>query len=67
MAFVGQATSDLDPFLCSAHPVEDKRLFKPHGAVWRQRDPAAVHVPDKLRQLDPDATWANNGDVKVPV
>ena len=61
VAFVGQATSDLDPSLRSAHLVEDKSLFKAAGPVWHQRDRAAARIPDKLRHLDPDATWAKSG------
>lgn len=61
VAFVGQATSDLGPSLGSAHLVEDKSLFKAHGPVWHQRDRAAARVPDKLRHLDPAATWAKSG------
>ena len=39
----------------------DKSLFKAKGPVWHTKDRAANQVPEKLRNLDPDATWSKSG------
>jgi len=49
--FVSQYAPDLDPAFNPAHLVTDKSLFKAQGPGWHQRDRAANHSPDKLRNL----------------
>jgi len=39
---------------------EDKSLFKAHGPVWHQSDRQEGRIPEKLRHLDTDATWAKS-------
>jgi Transposase DDE domain len=36
---------------------EDKSLFKAKGSVWHKKDMENNHIPEKLRDLDTDATW----------
>jgi hypothetical protein len=60
IACIGQFASDLDPALRQAHLVEDKSLFKALGPVWHQSDRKAGRIPNKLRNLDPDATWSKS-------
>jgi hypothetical protein len=59
--FVSQYAATLDPAFRPAHLVTDKSLFKAQGPVWHQRDRAANHIPEKLRNLDTDATWSKSG------
>jgi hypothetical protein len=39
---------------------EDKSLFKAQGPVWHQKDRQAGRIPEKLRHLDREATWAKS-------
>lgn len=41
--------------------VEDASLFKAFGPVWHQSDRKANRIPDKLRNLDTDASWGKSG------
>lgn len=61
MAFVGQYAPDLDARFRREHLIEDKSLFKALGPVWHQSDRKAGRIPDKLRHVDPDATWSKSG------
>lgn len=60
VAFIGQFAADLDPALSQDHLVEDKSLFKALGPVWHQSDRKTGRIPDKLRNLDADATWSKS-------
>ena len=55
--FLGHWTEDLHPNFDSQVLVEDGSLFKAHGPVWHQSDRLEGRVPDKLRNLDQDASW----------
>ena len=59
--FIGQYTSELSEELSQAHLVEDKSLFKALGPVWHQSDRKMGRIPEKLRNLDTDATWSKSG------
>ena len=41
--------------------VEDASLFKAHGPVWHQSDRKANRIPEKLRNLDIEASWGKSG------
>ena len=60
IAFVGSFAQDLEPDFRSKELFEDKSLFKARGPVWHQKDRKAGHIPDKLRNLDQDATWCKS-------
>jgi len=60
IAFVGSFAQDLEPNFRSKELFEDKSLFKARGPVWHQKDRQAGHIPDKLRNLDQDATWSKS-------
>jgi hypothetical protein len=36
-------------------------LFKAQGTVWHQSDRKIGRIPEKLRNLDTDATWSKSG------
>jgi hypothetical protein len=61
IAFLGQTNSDLTPEMSTRHLNEDKSLFKAKGNVWHQRDRKQGRIPEKLRNLDTDATWSKSG------
>lgn len=58
--FIGQYAPELDEQFNQAHLVEDKSLFKALGPVWHQSDRKAGRIPEKLRNLDTDATWSKS-------
>lgn len=60
IAFVGSFAQDLEPDFRSKELFEDKSLFKARGPVWHQKDRQAGHIPDKLRNLDQDASWSKS-------
>ena len=60
-AFIGLYAPSLDECFSHEHMIEDKSLFKALGPVWHQSDRKAGRVPEKLRNLDPDATWDKSG------
>ena len=60
IAFVGTFAQDLEEDFRSKELFEDKSLFKAKGPVWHQKDRKADHIPDKLRNLDQDATWSKS-------
>lgn len=59
--FVGQDAEPLDERFESHDLYEDKSLFKAKGPVWHQSDRQAGRIPEKLRNLDTDATWSKSG------
>lgn len=59
--FVGQYAPELDEQFRLAHLVEDESLFKALGPVWHQSDRKEGRIPEKLRNLDTDATWSKSG------
>jgi hypothetical protein len=59
--FIGQYAGELDERLRQAHLVEDKSPFKAAGPVWHQSDRKASRIPEKLRNLDTDASWTKSG------
>lgn len=59
--FIGQDAEKLDARLRQRHLVEDKSLFKAHGTVWHQSDRTAQRRPEKLRNLDTEASWSKSG------
>lgn len=58
--FIGEYAPDLSEQFSSARLVEDKSLFKASGPVWHQSDRKAGRIPEKLRNLDTDATWSKS-------
>ena len=59
--FIGQYAADLSEQFNLAHLIADKSLFKARGPVWHQVDRKAGVVPNRLRNLDTDATWSKSG------
>lgn len=57
IAFVGRWAETLHPAFESRVLIEDASLFKAHGPVWHQSDRLAGRVPEKLRNLDQEASW----------
>ena len=58
--FIAQYAPELSEQLSQAHLVEDKSLFKALGPVWHQSDRKEGRIPEKLRNLDTDATWSKS-------
>lgn len=56
-AFLGEWASALSPEFDSRVLIEDGSLFKAHGPVWHQSDRNAGRIPEKLRNLDTEASW----------
>lgn len=56
-AFLGQDSEALGDEMSTKHLNEDQSLFKAEGSVWHQSDRQQGRIPDKLRNLDTDATW----------
>lgn len=56
-AFLGQNSEALGTEMSTKHLNEDQSLFKAEGSVWHQSDRLQGHIPEKLRNLDRDATW----------
>jgi hypothetical protein len=61
VAFVGDWAERVDAACASDVLVMDGSLFKARGPVWHQRDRLASRVPEKLRNLDQDASWGKSG------
>lgn len=55
--FVGNWASELSPEFDSQVLIEDGSLFKAQGPVWHQSDRKAGRIPEKLRNLDTEASW----------
>lgn len=60
IAYLGQWAEALGPDFDSRVLVEDASLFKAHGPVWHQSDRKIGRIPEKLRNLDQDATWGKS-------
>lgn len=60
-AFLGQDSEALGQEMSTKHLNEDQSLFKAQGTVWHQSDRKAGRIPEKLRNLDQDATWSKSG------
>lgn len=60
IAYLSQWAGGLTPEFDSQVLVEDASLFKAHGPVWHQSDRQAQRVPEKLRNLDQDASWGKS-------
>ena len=58
--FLGQEVETLDERFDTRDLYEDKSLFKAQGPVWHQSDRKVNRIPDKLRNLDTDATWSKS-------
>jgi hypothetical protein len=56
-AFLGQDSKPLGKEMQTKHLNEDQSLFKAQGVVWHQSDRKQGRIPEKLRNLDQDATW----------
>lgn len=56
-AFLGQNSEALGAEMSLKHLNEDQSLFKAEGSVWHQSDRLQGRIPEKLRNLDTDATW----------
>lgn len=61
VAFLGQDSVPLGVEMSTRHLNEDQSLFKAQGAVWHQSDRKVGRIPEKLRNLDTDATWKKSG------
>ncbi len=61
VAFIGEWAETIDTACASDVLVVDGSLFKARGPVWHQRDRMQGRVPDKLRNLDQDASWGKSG------
>ena len=57
IAFLGQDSEPLGDEMNTKHLNEDQSLFKAQGAVWHQSDRKQGRIPEKLRNLDQEATW----------
>jgi hypothetical protein len=57
VALCGHDGEARNPRLTSQDLSTDKRLCKAQGPVWPQSDRKAGCLPEKLRHLDPDASW----------
>lgn len=58
--YIGQYVQELEADFVQNHLVEDKSLFRALGPVWHQSDRKAGRIPDKLRNLDTDASWSKS-------
>ncbi len=61
VAFIGLDVESLDDFFGHKYLFEDKSLFKAKGPVWHVSDRIIQRIPEKLRNLDTDATWDKSG------
>jgi len=60
-AFLGEDSEPLGEEMSTKHLNEDQSLFKAQGTVWHQSDRKIGRIPEKLRNLDTDATWSKSG------
>lgn len=56
-SYLGQDSEPLGCEMSTKHLNEDQSLFKAEGSVWHQSDRKVGRIPEKLRNLDRDATW----------
>lgn len=61
IAYNGVNAADLEPSFSNKNLAHDKSLFKAVGPVWHQSDRKQGRIPEKLRNLDTDATWSKSG------
>lgn len=61
IAFIGEGSEALGDGMSHKHLNEDQSLFKAQGTVWHQSDRKQGRIPEKLRNLDTDATWSKSG------
>lgn len=61
VAFVGRWAENLCPDFSSQALLEDGSLFKAQGPVWHQSDRRENRIPERLRNLDTEATWRKSG------
>jgi hypothetical protein len=61
ITFLGQDSEALGEEMSTKHLNEDQSLFKAQGTVWHQSDRKMGRIPEKLRNLDTDATWSKSG------
>jgi Transposase DDE domain len=61
VTFVGEWAETIDEACSSEVLVVDGSLFKARGPVWHQSDREQGRVPDKLRNLDQEASWGKSG------
>lgn len=61
IAFVGRWAEAVGLEFDSRVLIEDASLFKACGPVWHQSDRLAGQVPEKLRNLDQEASWRKSG------
>jgi hypothetical protein len=61
VAFVGEWAEPLAAACASDVLVVDGSLFTARGPVWHQRDREQGRIPEKLRNLDQDASWGKSG------
>ncbi|MGD9092815.1 MAG: transposase [Anaerolineales bacterium] len=59
--FVGWWAEMLSPVFRNRMLAEDVSLFKALGPVWHQSDRQVNRIPDKLRNLDTEASWGKSG------
>ena len=57
IAYLGAWATGLSPEFDSQTLIEDGSLFKAQGPVWHQSDRKVGRVPEKLRNLDTEASW----------
>ena len=60
IAFLGENSQELGDEMSGKHLNEDQSLFKAQGSVWHQSDRKIGRIPEKLRNLDRDATWSKS-------
>ncbi|HGE72019.1 TPA: hypothetical protein ENX78_14365 [Candidatus Poribacteria bacterium] len=58
--FIADWASPLGEEFSTEIVYEDKSLFKARGPVWHKKDMQNKHIPEKLRNLDTDATWSKS-------
>lgn len=61
VAFIGHWSEALVEVFDSQVLIEDASLFKARGPVWHQSDRQQGRIPDRLRNLDIEASWGKSG------
>ena len=59
-AFLGRDSEPLGEEMRTRHLNEDQSLFKAQGSVWHQSDRQVGRIPERLRNLDTDASWSKS-------
>lgn len=60
IVFIATASQGLSEQISGKHLNEDQSLFKAQGTVWHQSDRQVGRIPEKLRNLDTDASWSKS-------